>query len=409
VIERNSGERPTGKPKILAIVGTLVAPVILYFVVRSAAVAMSPAAAALLPPANSSATLRAMVSLAADPRHRVSDEVRIMALDGAVSAPLAFEPYFIEAKVHEQSGRLESAIRLMEEARRRRPSFVLTRLHLVAYYQQARRYGDLLHEMDFVLRKSPEANRYILPELVRLIGDPTGRSALASILARDPEWKGAFFEAARARQGRPEDALALLNLAQARRNGGNLTLERGLYLQRLVQAGDYPRARAVWLQMRPPMERAQYALLFNGSFRSVQAEPPFAWSFPQDAAGRAEIVATGTSTPYLDALYYGGSNATLAEQTLALPPGRYRLSHIAKSAAGVRSGELAWIVSCLSDNRELGRLRLVNLAPAYRRYGIDFVVPAGCSGQRLHLGADAGDIAAEVNVQIARLEIGRGG
>jgi hypothetical protein len=408
VIQRQSGGSPAGKPsRTLAVAATLAALPLLYLVLRTAAVSVSPAAATALPPTDASGLVKGLLLVTADPRQRVTPQTIELSRRAAVAAPLAYEPFFIQAKAEEQAGRIGNATRLMEEARRRRASFVLTRIHLIAYYQQLRRFPELLTEIDFVLRKSEEAKGLMLPELVKLIADADGRAALASILAGNPGWRSDFFDVARQQSGSPSDALALLNLVRERKPGGDISLERGLYLHRLVQAGDYSRARALWLASLPAQERPHHALLFNGAFRPIAAAAPFAWTFRQEAAGRAEMVSAGANTPYLDVLYFGGSNAIMAEQTLALAPGRYRLSQLAKSDEGIRSGEIYWSLSCLSNDAELARLNVANLRPAFRPSAIDFTVPAGCPGQRLRLMAQPGDIAAEVRAQLARLEVTR--
>ncbi|HET9429227.1 MAG TPA: hypothetical protein VFO69_12790, partial [Allosphingosinicella sp.] len=291
MIEPQTGGLSAKKPsRTVALAVTLAAILIVYLVVRVHAPFLSPALATFLPPEDPSILARGLPYTAADPRQRVSPDVLALSRRAAEAAPLAFEPFFVQAKAEEQAGRLDNAIQLMEEARRRRPAFDLTRIHLVAYYQQARRYPELLTEIDFVLRRNEEAAQVILPELAKLMVDAQGRIALASILARNPAWREQFFEVAAGQPGSAEDALALLNLVQARRPPGGVGPERGLYLHRLVEAGDHQRARAIWLQMLPPGQRAQTAVLFNGNFRRIDAPAPFGWTVSQQPQGRAEIV-----------------------------------------------------------------------------------------------------------------------
>ena len=389
-----------------AIVVTIGCLLLLYLVVRNTIASLTPAGAAL-PPADLSVLARATAYAIADPRQRVSPEARAIGRRTALSAPLAYEPFFIEAKAQEQAGALSQAIRLMEEARRRRPSFVLTRLQLLAYYQQSRRFPELLNEINFVIGKEPEAQQVILPELARLMADGRGRVALASILAREPAWREEFFRVARTLEGQAADALSLLNLVRARKPGGDVSLERTLYFHRLVQDGRYGPARDAWLQILPPEHRERSGLLFNGSFAPVTADPPFGWTFRDGAAGRASIETDGRNMSFLDIVYFGGSNVLLAEQTLALEPGRYQLSQMAKSGQGIRAGAIHWTITCINDGGEVGRLRLQDLTSGYRRSQVQFAVPPGCAGQTLRLSAEPGDIAAQVDAQVARLELSR--
>ena len=97
----------------------------------------------------------------------------------------------------------------------------------------------------------------------------------------------------------------------------------------------------------------------------------------------------------------------LAEQQLALPPGRYRLSQLAKSDQQPASGQVYWRLTCLPAGNEIGRLRATGLQPQYSRTSTEFAIPASCAGQQLALLGEPGDIAAEIRVQMTRLELAR--
>lgn len=398
----------SGKGRLVALAATLAAPVALYFVARTAAVALQPAAAVMLPPTDYSGMLRPLIRASLDPRLLMPADAGSMARDAARSSPLAFEPFLIVAKEEEAAGRLDRAIALAEEARRRRPTDMPTRLQLLAYYQSAGRFGDMLGELDFALRRSPEARQQLLPIIAGLIRQPAARPALAAVLAADPQWRGQLMDVARAQPIPPAEALALFELVRARRPN-DAAPERTLYVHRLLAAGDVARARAVWVESLSPEQRARQALLFDGGFQSPPGQGPFAWTLHQSAPGRGEIVSAGTDRPYLDIAYFGGSNALLAEQTLALPPGRYRLRVQARAGQPIQSGEIFWSLRCLPQGPDIARLPLTGLQPENRALAASFAVPgSGCSGQRLQLMAQPGDISAAVNLQIANVEIARG-
>ena len=390
------------------LVATLLALPLLYLVIRTAAAGMNPYAAGLLPPVDEVPMLRLRIYETLLPNRPVLPELRAVALRAALNAPLAYEPFFIEARAAEQSGNLARAVALMEEARRRRPNFLPTRLQLLTYYARQHRYDAVVGEMDVVLRLSGEARPLVLPELVKLIAEPGGRSALTRLLSTAPDWRRDFFAVAMDRPVRPDDALALLQEMEARQPRGNHAEGRRLYLQALFNAGQVTRARSLWLQTLPAELRARNMLLFNGDFRPVRAEPPFGWVLRDLDAGRATIEPVAAARPHLSVDYFGGRNVVLAEQFLALAPGRYRLAYLAKSETGVRSGNLYWRLSCVQGGTELGRSPIAGLTGAYRRIESGFGVPAsGCPGQRLELHAEAGDVAVPVNLQIAAMELAR--
>jgi tetratricopeptide (TPR) repeat protein len=404
VKKRSSGALPRRKWG-RAIVASVAAVVLIYLIFRINAAYINPAAALALPPVDPAPAARAIVFTAGDPRQRVNPQSLELGRRTALAAPLAFEPFFMEAKAEEQAGRIQAAIRLMEEARRRRPSFDLARLHLISYYQQAGRFEDLLKEIDFLLTRRPETGQIILPELAKLMTDPRGRTALAMMLAQNPKWRPEFFERATLQRGRSADALDLLNRLRSLRPQAELSLERELYLQRLVQEGQHQQARGLWLETLPAGQRSSHALLFNGDFRLRGASRPFGWTVYDKSQGRAEIIHDGPEGSYLNVNYFGGSPVMLAEQQLALRPGRYRISQLVRGEIPPDSGDVHWRISCFPGGAELVRLAASQLQPRFVRKATEFTVAGNCPGQQLALFGEPGDISAEIRLQIGRVEI----
>ncbi|MFN3943484.1 MAG: tetratricopeptide repeat protein [Allosphingosinicella sp.] len=399
------GGRRSGTGRWAAVAATLLALPAGYLAVRTAVAELQSPAVAALPPSDYRPLLRPLLMLASDPRQRITGEMAELARDGAKRAPLAYEPFAIAAATARQQGQIDDAIRLLEEARRRQPNSVLVRLQLMAAYEKARRFPELLSEMDYTLRMSDEVRQVVLPELAKLIRDADGRAALAAVVSEDRAWRGDFFAAAARLDLRPEHTGDLLRRIQARRS--DVGLERGLHMQALIAARDYSGAREQWLAMLPPAGRAASALLFDGGFRGHDAPPPFAWQLRDDEVGRSERVQPNGAPPYLDVHYFGGRTVPLAEQLLALPPGRYRLSVHGMSDGGVRVGSLIWHVSCAPGGATLGQLKLNELTPSYARHQMSFVVPVGCAGQDLRLIGEAGDVAATIDARFANLEVAR--
>jgi hypothetical protein len=258
-----------------------------------------------------------------------------------------------------------------------------------------------------VLALRPETLDPVMVELTKLIPSREGRRVLVQALARQPSWRPHFFTIARARSIRPEDALALLNDVRAHRPGGDHGLERQLYITSLINAGQVRRARQLWLEMLPERERSSHLLMANAGFRGRPVGPPFGWALHALDVGRAEIKDAGTQRPYLNVDYFGGSNALLAEQLLALPPGSYRLRYDVAGESGSGSSTIYWSVSCYSG-AELVRSEMSRLVASLRPRQAAFIVPgSGCEGQRLRLAAEAGDVPATVTLRVAGLEIAR--
>lgn len=385
----------------------LATPLLLYLTVRTAAVALNPAAAAALPPRDQTSLVRLNLQAIIDPRVRMRPEVVAASREVAAVAPLAFEPFVVEARVQEQNGRLGRAIALLEEALRRRPNLLLIHAQLAAYYQAAGKSRELLGEIDFILRNSPEARRVVFPELAKLLGDRVGIRLLSEMLAINPRWRREFVAHLEQNPPRPQQALDLVAAISRVNPRANVAPERRIYVHALVRAGDFRAARAAWLQTLPPSARHDHGLLVDGAFSGARIGPPFGWRFHDTANGRSGP-ATGRGEAYLDISYFGGSDVVLAEQTLALAPGRYRLSARARTSSSITSGEIFWSLRCQPGQAEAARLPLSGLTGEYRMLTTEFTVPgAGCAGQRLLLEARPGDLAASVDAQVAALEIAR--
>lgn len=401
-------DRSTGR-RIAAWAVTAASPLIAWLIVKAAAsgLSMSTAVAlASLPPENPAPTLKVLAAAAQQPTIRMTAEMQREAVDGLTHLPLAFEPFFVAARAAEQKGDLRRAIALMEEVRLRRYSHPAARMQLMIYYIRAERYPEALLEIDFVLRRNVELRPALLPELTKLVGDPRGRAALATILARDPDWKQDFFAAAGKRKLATSDARDLFERVRKLKPNGDLMLERQLILETQASTGDYAGARQTWLAALPARERGANRLMFDGEFRGQRAPGPFGWIFKDVEAGRAEPARDGQRT-YLDVAYFGGQNVSLADQTLALSPGRHTLRLIARSPNGITSGRIFWRLTCLPGRNQIGLLDLSRAGADDRRFSMDFTVPAGCPGQWLSLVAEPGDVASVVNLEIARMEIGR--
>ena len=403
------GEARGSGRRVAAWAGTAASPLVLYLIVKAVSAGVSPAASlalAALPPADATPTLKVLARISQQPTFKATGDNLTTARQGLAALPLAFEPFFIAARVAEQRGDLRRAIALMEEARHRRPSYPAVRMQLMIYYTKAQRFREALTEVDVILRRNQELRPALLPELAKLIADPRGREALATILVTEPSWREDFFNIAGTRKTDPAHARALYERVRALKPRGDVRLERQFILQAQASSGDYAGARQTMVASLPERDRAASRFLFDGAFRGISAPKPFGWKFEDMEIGRAEPAKNGGRT-YLDVAYFGGRAETLAEQMLALRPGRYTIRAIARSDNGVSSGTLSWNVSCLpSRSPVLGILDLSRAGPADRRFAAAFTVPAtGCASQSLRLRAEPGDVAASVNLEVSALEI----
>jgi tetratricopeptide (TPR) repeat protein len=346
-----------------------------------------------------------LIRQAQNPKFKIPADFVRKAREGLASAPLAFEPFYIAARAEEQAGNRAGAITLMEEAFRRRPTFTATRMHLILYYLETQRYGEAFREMDVLMRRSSQVQQVLLPELAKLVADPRGRAAVAELLAREPEWRDAFVAAAARQQIDPADARALFELVRARKPKGDVELERTMVLQAQVSRGEYRAARDTALAALAPADRAANARLFDGRFAGLKVPKPFGWTLQDNEIGRAERASESGKT-YLDVSYFGGRELVLAEQLLALGPGRYTLRSVARRDGTHSGGAVAWQVVCQPGANVLATVDLIRAASNPTSLAGAFTVPAsGCAGQQLRLLAQPGDVSSTINLQIEAVEL----
>src|SRR5688500_11976514 len=119
----NGGPFAGSLGRVLATLATILSIGLLYLIGHTALASASPLAATQLPPVQNPPLLRLRLNELLVPGQRVPRDMARLARETALSEPLAFEPFFVQAYVAEQSGRMDDAIALMEEARLRRRSF----------------------------------------------------------------------------------------------------------------------------------------------------------------------------------------------------------------------------------------------------------------------------------------------
>ena len=403
VAEPGKDEAAKSPARRYAWLATLVAPFLIYLILRAAAFGLPQPVAvqtALLPPSDYRPLARQLSRALLLPTQQVTPMIMETGRQAALTSPLSYEPFFIAARAAQQAGDLARSTMLLEESRRRRPSNVGTRIHLMENYVQADRPREALEELNAALQLSAEMRVALVPHMTQLMVTREGREALAAVLAREPIWREDFLGNAGGQKLAPERVLHLVQQISQRKKGRNIGPEQRFAVRTLVSNGEYRRAREFWLGTLRPVQQVENALLFDGGFDGLVALEPFGWKLPELDVGGAEIV-KDQGARYLDVSYQGGRDASLAEQTLALKPGSYRLGVSARGGPSIASGGLSWLISCLPNDRPVAALKMDQ-----PKRELPFIVPAsGCEGQKLSLVAEAGDVAREVNLQIEEIGI----
>jgi hypothetical protein len=169
-------------------------------------------------------------------------------------------------------------------------------------------------------------------------------------------------------------------------------------LNGLLAQGRLDAAKRVWLRITgDPLSQS----IYNPRFADVSAPEPFNWTLAQSGGAIAE-----PDQGQLHVVHFGSEDLIIAAQTLALAPGRYRLSLTVTGEAG-RAGQLAWHVRCLPKGPQILDLTIGEPRQA-RQLAMNFAVPAGtCAGQRLELVGTAQEIPSDTDVRLGNLQLTR--
>jgi hypothetical protein len=377
----------------------LIAALLGFQVVRTAMVRQFPSGTALWPGHPAGVLNQAMAEIGATAARGEKLSPLVLAkVDGvARQVPLASEPFLIHGAVAQMDGQDRRAERLYVEARNRDPRSPAARYFLTERYLQSGRVEQALSEMA-VLSRLTNAVGVFAPALAAYAKTPGAVRPLRRFFRAAPEF----------------EPYVLSNLAADPRNLGLITALwtrspaadpadaqwQGLLVAKLVEAGDFRRAQAVW------REFAGLGIVapgvFNPEFRKLAAPPPFNWTFGS-AGGLAQPAGTGQ----LELIYFGREEAVLAEQMLMLAPGRYGMGMQVSGEIKPGSG-IAWSVECATaDKQSLLTLPLERQSAGRLQGG--FTVPAGCPTQRLRLSGSPGDFPRTVEFTLSRFQLQRAG
>jgi tetratricopeptide (TPR) repeat protein len=290
----------------------------------------------------------------------------------------------------EQTGDSNSANRILFLAGRLGWRDVALQLWLVKAYALQGKVGASLRRADALARTNhlPEVT---YPLFLAAITDHQLRAALVHEMADRPFWRSIFFYRLLqlpAEQMRYFDAL-VTDLAKA---GSPITpAERAIYLTRLVQVGHGAAAYNYWLRDQRSGSVAS-TLSWDGGFEHVQPPgelaAPFEWQVSSEGVGVASIVSSPRGGQQYSVSPGRDYSGTLISQTVALPPGRYKL--MARVQGDARSAGLHWMIRCLPDKKEL-ELDSGRDGPEFGS-GTFNVPPEDCAAQSLAI-----DIASDAD------------
>lgn len=315
-------------------------------------------------------------------------------IDKAASkAPLAPEPFLVRGVQAQISGDNEAARQAFLAAEWRDPRSLPARYFLA---DQDFRSGNVRHglaEFAALARLAPNGVGTVTPFVASYAKDRANWPQLRGLFRSDPSLEDTTLATLAAD---PANADAILALADStHRSAASPWLP--VLLERMVGAGQYGKARAIWADVAGArIEPDQY--LFDAGFSNAEAPPPFNWLLTSSTVGLAERQKDGR----LHVIYYGQEEGALAQQLLVLPPGRYRMA-MRVSGGGSHAGSLSWSLTCTRAEASFASFGLDSAAN--REWA--FEVPPDCPAQRLTLVGSSSDIPQQVDVTVSGLALTR--
>jgi hypothetical protein len=311
--------------------------------------------------------------------------------DAARKSPLSADPFLVRGVQLRNAGGAGGARRAFVAAQRRDPRS-LSAAYFLADHDF--RTGDLLSGLQqtaLLARLSPEGTAAVAPFLAQFASNRANWPQMRAMFAAQPRLENAVLTAL---AQDPANVDALLALADAdHRKPDSLWL--AVILAKLVERGDYARARSLWSSIG---RGTASDLVFDTGFSKPSAPPPFNWSLATSGVGLAERQPGGR----LHAIFYGNVDGVLASQLVTMAPGEYRIG-MKFAAPPVHPETLYWSVRCASSGQVLST---VPAAEAASR-GWTFEIPAGCPAQFIELSGRSGDIAQQAEVTISGFSVGR--
>jgi tetratricopeptide (TPR) repeat protein len=351
------------------------------------------------PTALTAASMRE-VGLAASAGHNPSSATLLKIDQLAREAPLALEPFLVKGALAEKRGELTVAAQLYREASQRDPRSVAAHYLLTDLYLRTGRTEEGIRELAELSRLVPTATSQLAPAIAKFSHSPGAADQLRNIFESNPLLEQPVLSIL---AEDPSNADLILSVATKSWSATEPPPDwEQKLLNGMVAQGQYAQAFATWSYLTGSGEKGS-AGLFNPAFRPSNAPPPFNWNYGGTDAGVAE---PGNGS--LQILFYGRENATLAQQTLLLSPGKYRLA-VPVAAASGDPRALAWSIDCLPSKSKILNLPLSQNGGPGTVTG-EFEVPAqGCNAQQIELDGTGEDSPTTVDLWIGPLTLQRAG
>lgn len=305
-------------------------------------------------------------------------------------SPLAAGAWRVLGEVALQRGDGAAAEARFRIAARLDPRDVATQSWLAAAALRGGRIGPALWHLDAVLRVRPALAKALDPQLLALALAPGAGPAWSAVFAAQPPWGPGFFAWACSQPASADAAVDVLDASLRATPAGLDAGEWNAYLDRLLGQRRWMDAYLAWVQSLPPAQRARLDNVFNGDFRDPPSGRGFDWRIGYVPGAEVQVVPRAGMPGSALELRFLDQRSPFAGQVselLALAPGHYRLSGLARLDDLRNERGLQWTLDCAGDGTRIAATTRLRGSQPWRPFATDVRVPeTGCGAQWLRLG-----------------------
>lgn len=324
------------------------------------------------------------------------EDGREMAARAISRDPVDASAYSALALAAEGSGQMVRATELMMLAHAMSRRERLTEIWLIRQSVRIGDYPAAVRHFDIAMRTSTRRTADLMPLLAAATADPRMVSALAPVLARDPDWKTPFLMSLSI--GGP-NAVHVAQLSRGRLDPRKAD-ERAV-IARLIQRLVYERrndlAWLVYREARPGTPDAAASALRDGGFAAGAGFPPFEWELTEqpDLGALREPRRDGGQGFALALIAESGRTGQVARQLVRLPPGAYRLQFDVGAVPADALDRPRVSLSCADATTPFYEARPGRSGATTQRVQGAFTVSSGCRWQTVSIGIGSNETPAE--------------
>lgn len=347
----------------------------------------APEIALLVNPLNAQARVNALLTALNDADALPPEQLLDTAVSGLTTSPVDARFHSLLAELRLRLGEEEEAHRLFRQAHRLASTEIHALQHLFVHAVENGDYAEAIAHMDVLMRRWPAKAGALSPLLPQLLSQEGAYAATAEAMRSGVPWRGRVI----AGLARQEEGLGIAyQLLLGLDDPGHPPRpdEVASVIRGYVAAKRFEDAYRLFRFTLPEEERALTGFVHNNSFVPVSSTAPFSWQYRNTRAAEVRLSAEPSSAGATVRFLNAPAREVALNQTLLLPPGRYRLVTEVDASSLRAPRSLYWQIECSQPQRkELLRLAVPEGNYQNRRLEAEFEVE-GCELQRIGLATD---------------------